>query len=86
MWKPDKSKHNELYIKIFIEKCYKEKVKNDKFRSTGIDIRRMEDGIEISIEDYAESLELIEIRDDKSDENLTKDELKVWRKYIGKLN
>ena len=62
------------------------KIEDDKFRFTGIDIRKTEDGIEISMEDYVESLEEIEIREDKSDETLTRDELKILRKYVGKLN
>ena len=55
------------------------KVEDDKFRFTGIDIKKVEDGIEISMEDYAESLKEIEIRDGKLDETLTRDELKVMR-------
>ena len=62
------------------------KVEDDKFRFTGIDIRKMENGIEISMEDQRESLEEIEIREDRSDETLTKDELEILRKYVGKLN
>ena len=38
------------------------------------------------MEDYAESLEEIEIRDDRSDETLTREELKLLRKFVGKLN
>ncbi len=38
------------------------------------------------MEDYAESLEEIEIREDKLDETLTRDELNILRKYVGKLN
>ena len=41
------------------------KVEDDSFRFTGIDIKKVEDGIEISMEDYAESLEEIEIREDR---------------------
>ena len=62
------------------------KVEDDKFRFTGIDIKKVEDGLEIFMEDYVESLEEIEIREDKLDENLTTDEFKVLRKYVGKLN
>ena len=61
-------------------------VENDHFRFTGIDVRKVEDGIEISMEDYARSLEEIEVREDRSDEILSKDKLKVVRKYVGKLN
>ena len=35
---------------------------------------------------YAKSLEEIQIRDAKADETLTRDELKVLRKFVGKLN
>ena len=38
------------------------------------------------MEDYAESLEEIEIREDRSDEMLTREELKLLRKYVGKFN
>ena len=49
-------------------------------------MKKVKDGIEISMEDYAKSLEEIEIRDVKADEPLTRDELKVLRKFVGKLN
>ena len=49
-------------------------------------MNRVKDGIEISMEDYAKSLEEIQIRDAKADEILTRDELQVLRKFIGKLN
>ena len=42
----------------------------------------IKDGIEISMEDYGKSLEEIEIREDWSDETLTKDKLKILRKYF----
>ena len=38
------------------------------------------------MDDYAESLEEIKIREDKLDEELTRDELKILREYVGKLN
>ena len=38
------------------------------------------------MEDYAESLEEIQIRETKADEILTKEELRVYRKFVGKLN
>ena len=38
------------------------------------------------MDEYAESLEEIKIREGKSDEELTRDELKVLQKYVGKLN
>ena len=45
-------------------------VENNHFRFTGIDVRKIEDGIEISMEDYAKSLEEIEVREDRSDKIL----------------
>ena len=61
-------------------------VESDKFRFTGIDVEKTETGIEISMEDYTQSLEEIKIREAKADEELTHEELKVFRKYVGKLN
>ena len=48
-------------------------------------MKRVKEGIEISMEDYAKSLEEIQIRNAKADETLTRDELKVLRKFVGKL-
>ena len=36
--------------------------------------------------DYVMSLEDVEIREDKSDEKLTREEMRVLRKYVGKLS
>ena len=80
--------------KSFVEKVTKEisnnldvsKVEDDKFRYTGIDIKKVENGIEISMDEYAESMEEIKIREGKSDEELNRDEMKVLRKYVGKFN
>ena len=62
------------------------KEEDDKFRYTGIDIKKVENGIEISMDEYAESLEEIKIREGKTDEELNRDEMRVLRKYVGKLN
>ena len=61
-------------------------VESNKFRFTGIDVEKTETGIVISMEDYAQSLEEIKIREAKANEELTREELKVFRKYVGKLN
>ena len=61
-------------------------VENDCFRFTGIDVEKVKGGIEISMEDYAKSLEEIQIREAKADETLTREELKVYRKFVGKFN
>ena len=38
------------------------------------------------MENYAKSLEDIQIREANADETLTRDELKIYRKFVGKLN
>ena len=80
--------------KRFVDKVTKEickaldisTVESDCFRFTGIYVKKVKEGIEISMEDYAKSLEDIQIRDAKADEPLTRDELKVFRIFVGKLN
>merc|ERR1719228_2215901 len=63
------------------------KVEKNKFRFTGVDIEKTEEGITISMDDYANSLEFItEIRTAKVDELLTKIEYKTYKKYTGKIS
>ena len=63
------------------------KVEKDNIRSTGLDISMVDDGIKIEMADYVESLEEVkEIRKADRDEDLTKAELKVYRKMTGKLS
>ena len=63
------------------------KVEWNCFRFTGIDVKKTARGIEMSMGEYADSLELIKnIRKGKKDELLTKVELKLYRKYTGKFN
>ena len=63
------------------------KIEKDGFRFTGIDIQKTEDQIIISMEDYANSIEKIQdIRKAKPDDPLTKQEMKVYRKYAGKIS
>ena len=63
------------------------KVEKDNFRYTGIDVSTMNDGIEVQMEDYVESIEEIkEIRKADREEDLTKLELKEYRKMTGKLS
>ena len=61
-------------------------VESDCFRFIEIDMKKVRKGIEISINDYAKSLEEIQIRDAKADETLTREELKVFRIFVGKLS
>ena len=80
--------------KSFVERVTKKvstsldvsEVEDYKFRYTGIDIKKVENGIEISMDEYAESLEEIKVREGKSDEELTREEMKFLRKYVRKLN
>ena len=59
------------------------KVERNQFRFTGVDISKTEEGIKMSMNEYAESLEdLDEIKKAENDEKLTKQELKVFRKFI----
>ena len=55
------------FVKRIVEHIGREltvsKIEEDCFRFTGIDIKKVDDGIEVSMKDYAESLEVIrEIR------------------------
>ena len=61
-------------------------VESNCFRFTGIDVKKVKEGIWISMEDYSKSLEEIQIKDAKADEPLTREELKVFRKFVGKFN
>ena len=63
------------------------KVEKNKYRFTGIDIEKKKDGIVMSMEDYAESIEEIkETRKEKKTEMLMKIENKLYRKYVGKIS
>merc|ERR1712105_43727 len=62
------------------------KIEDGQFRFTGIDVKQIDDRIVISMDDYAASLEDIAVREDKSDEKLAREEMRVLRKYVGKLS
>ena len=63
------------------------KVEMDSFRFTGIDVTKLKDTIEISMNDYADSIEYIDsFRNGKPDDKLSDIELKLYRKYTGKLS
>ena len=69
------------------EKFTVSKVDENNFRFTGLDVKTNNGKIEVSMEDYADSIEEIkEIRIAKRDEKLTKAELKEYRKYTGKIS
>merc|ERR1711872_530190 len=63
------------------------KVEEDNFRFTGLDVKTKNGKIEISMEDYTESIkEIKEIRKANRNEKLTTAELKEYRKYTGKIS
>merc|ERR1712243_317967 len=69
------------------EKFTVSKVEEDNFRFTGLDVKTKDGKIEVSMEDYAESIqEITEIRKANRNEELTKPELKEYRKYTGKIS
>ena len=51
-----------------------------------MDVKKKDDAIFVSMEDYTKSLEKIEIRKGMPDDPLTEVEIKVFRKYVGKLS
>ena len=63
------------------------KIEEDCFRFTGLDIKKVDDGIEVLMEDYAHSLEdIMEIRKvDDRNESLTKLEMKEYQMMTGKI-
>ena len=67
------------------EKLEISKLEDDEYRFTGMDVRRESDRIVVSMEEYAKSLEMIEVRKGLPGELLTDVEMKVYRKYVGKL-
>ena len=69
------------------EKLTISKIEDKRFRFTGIDINKTDEGIEISMEDYADSIdEITDIRKAEKSEPLTKVEMKVLRKMTGKVS
>ena len=63
------------------------KIEENNFRFTGLDVKTTDEGIKISMEDYAKSIkEIQDIRKANGTEPLTKAELKEYRKYTGKLS
>ena len=62
------------------------KVEHGSFRFTGVDVKCVGNVIEVSMDDYVNSLESdIKIRKGNRDDDLTKLELKLYRKMTGKI-
>ena len=62
------------------------KLEDNEFRFTGMDVKKDGNLIVMSMEDYAKSLEKTEIRKGFPDDPLTEIEMKMYRKYVGKLS
>ena len=68
-------------VKGIQERFTVSKIEEDKFRFTGLDVKAENGKIQVSMEDYADSVEEIkEIRKADRTEKLTKAELKDYRK------
>merc|ERR1712029_1059042 len=62
-------------------------IEEDKFRFTGLDVKAENGKVQVSMEDYADSVEEIkDIRKADRTEKLTKAELKEYRKYTGRIS
>ena len=62
------------------------KVEYGNFRFTGVDVKKTDKGIEVSMDDYAESIGKIEeFRKAKRDDMLLPSEMKVYRGFTGKI-
>ena len=72
--------------KMFENALTVSKVEDDKFRFCGVDISLIDGKIIVEMEDYADSLTEIEIRNVKKTEQLDKNEMKQLRKITGKVN
>ena len=82
----DESFKKDVLDKIYNKyECSKREV--DKFRFTGIDIEKSEEGIKMSQNHYANSIEEIVVKsDDDNKRDLTREEFKLFRKATGKLS
>ena len=71
---------------MILENLKTSKIEHGKFRFTGVDIRQEEGKIIVSMDAYAESMQQIaDFRKADNTDPLNEIELKVFRKYTGKL-
>ena len=74
-------------INTVAEELTVSKIERENFRYTGIDVKTVEDGVEIEMQDYVDSLdEIQEIRKADRDDDLTKMEVKEYGEMTGKLS
>ena len=76
----------EEITNMIAEKLEILKLEDNEFRFTGMDVKKDGDVIIVSMEDFPKSLGTIEIRKGMPDDPLTEVEMKVYRKYVGKLS
>ena len=76
----------EIITRKIVKKLEISKLEDNEFRFTGMDVKKEGDVIVVSMEDYAKSLEKIDIRKGMPDDPLTEVEMKIFRKYVGKLS
>ena len=72
--------------KMFEKTLTVSKVEDNKFRFCGVDVSLKDGKIIVEMEDYADSLTEVEIRNVKKTEMLDKNEMKQLRKITGKVN
>ena len=76
-------KFRESVLDVIREELTISKVEDDMFRYTGLDFKVVEDGVEVSMEDYADSLEDVTSIRKVEDRNETL--MKMYRKMTWKL-
>ena len=80
----------EVFVKDVIKTIEREltvsKVEQNSFGFTGVDVKKTENSIEVSMEDYVESLQEVKnIRTAKKNDELLPSEMKLFRGYTGKI-
>ena len=66
----------ESILNVLKKQLSVSKVERNKFRFTGVNVEKSEDGIMISMEDYAKSMNVFEeARNEKAEEPLSRTEL-----------
>ena len=73
----------EKVISVIEEELTVSKIEKDVFRLIGLDVKVVEEGVEILMEDYSQSLkDITDIRKtDDRDKELLKLEMQLYRKY-----
>ena len=77
----------EEFVKNITEKLKKKldisKMKEGAFRITGIDVQKVLIKMEVGKNDFTDSLDVVNVKDCKQDEMLTKEETKIFRNNSG---